>query len=120
MNIIIKKPLTPQEAVKRLEADGKPYGRTAGGWIADLCASKAVVLLCPLCTHKFNPKRLGYRKEKEYPYAIGKCDGCGTLDIRCSTYFWEATYHLVRSTAEDRRAEARARERQIKRGSLEH
>lgn len=118
MNILVKKNFTRKEILKSCEADGKPHGRTAGGWIHDLCATKAVVLLCPFCTHKFNPGRLGYIKEKEFPVAVGKCDGCGVLDIRCSTYFWEETYKLARSTAEDRRALMKSRERRIKQGVL--
>ncbi|MGH9429085.1 MAG: hypothetical protein ACRD2L_22615, partial [Terriglobia bacterium] len=48
---------------KSMEAPGKPKRMLAGSWVHDLCASKKVITLCPLCTHKFNPGRLGYIKD---------------------------------------------------------
>src|SRR2546426_9218565 len=109
-----------QKAALRPRADedapGKPTRRIAGGWIADLAALKQVIILCSFCTHKFNPGRVGYRREKEFPVAVGKCDGCGTHDLRCSWYVYEETYNLVRSTVDERRALARRREMRIKRG----
>ena len=103
--ILIKKEHTKASRTKDNEASGKKRGMTAGTWVHDLCSLRKVITLCPLCTHKFNPGRLGYRKEKEFPIVQAKCDGCDTFDPQCSAYFFEETYHEVRSTAADRRAE---------------
>lgn len=108
VTILAKKEYTKADINKSLEAPGKTKGRTAGSWVHDLCALKKVITLCPLCTHKFNPGRLGYIKEKEFPVVQATCDGCMTFDQRCSAYFFEETYKTVRSTAADRRAEKTA------------
>jgi hypothetical protein len=113
VTILAKKEYTPAQVTAASEASGKTPGRTAGSWVHDLCALRKVITLCPLCTHKFNPGRLGYRKEKEFPYVQAKCDGCDTFDVRCSAYFYEETYHEVRSTAADRRAAKTAHRKQI-------
>src|ERR1700675_1182608 len=106
--LLIKKEFTKAEVNKALEHPGYKKGRRAGGWVHDLCALKKVITLCPMCTHKFNPGRLGYIKEKEFPVVQATCDGCKTLDPRGSAYFYEETYSTVRSTAADRRAEKTA------------
>ena len=105
VTILSKRQFTKKEVTVAQEAPKKTVGRTAGSWVHDLCALRKVVTLCPFCTHKFNPGRLGYRKEKEFPFVQAKCDGCSTFDVKCSAYFFEETYHEVRSTAADRRAE---------------
>ena len=109
----------PKKFLASQEAGGKKKNRVAGGWIADLCAQKKVITLCPLCTHKFSPSKLGYRKEKEFPICQAKCDGCSTWDPRCSWYVYDEIYTQVRSTADERRALAKWREQAIKKGSLE-
>jgi hypothetical protein len=106
--LLIKKEYSQAEIAQANEADGKTKGRTAGSWVHDLAALKKVITLCPFCTHKFNPGRLGYIKEKEYPVVQATCDGCTTFDPRCTAYFFEETYHIVRSTASMRRAELTA------------
>ena len=106
--LLIKKEYTKAEVAKASEADGKTRGRAAGGWVHDLCALRKVITLCPFCTHKFNPGRLGYIKEKEFPVVQAKCDGCSTFDSKCTAYFFEETYAQVRSTAGMRRAEITA------------
>jgi len=112
--VLVKRQFTKKEITAAQEAPGKPHGRTAGSWVYDLCALKKVITLCPLCTHKFNPGKFHYRKEKEFPVVQAKCDGCDTFDVRCSAYFFEETYHQVRSTAADRRAERTAHMRKMK------
>lgn len=102
--ILVKKDYTRAEISKAMEAPGKTVGRTAGSWVHDLCALHKVVTLCPMCTHKFNPGRLGYIKDKEFPFVQANCDGCTVFDIRCKAYFFEETYKSVRSTSQDRRA----------------
>jgi hypothetical protein len=104
VTILAKKEYTRQEVTQANEHPGYKAGRVAGGWIHDLCALRKVITLCPLCTHKFNPGRLGYIKEKEFPIVQATCDGCKTFDSRCSAYFWEESYNEVRSTSAERRA----------------
>jgi hypothetical protein len=111
--ILVKKEYTKADIQKSQEAPGKTKGRTAGSWVHDLCALKKVITLCPLCKGKFNPGRLGYIKEKEWPAVQATCDGCKTFDIRCTAYFFEETYKDVRSTAADRRAEKTASRKRI-------
>lgn len=108
MEILVKREHTAKERAKDQEAPGKNYGRTSGSWIHDLAALKKVITLCPLCTHKFNPRRVGYIKDKDMPIVQATCDGCDTFDERCSAYFFEETFKNVRSTAADRRAERTA------------
>ena len=113
VTILNKREFSHTEIVAAQEAPGKTVGRTAGSWVHDLCALRKVITLCPGCTHKFNPGRLGYRKEKEFPIVQATCDGCRTFDVRCSAYFFEETYHEVRSTAADRRATRTAHRKQM-------
>ena len=116
--ILVKKTWTRQDVLKAAEAGGKKRGRAAGGWIADIAAQKKVITLCPLCTNKFNPAKVHYRREKEFPVCQAKCDGCSTFDPRCSWYIYDELYTTVRSTADERRALQRSREARIKRGFL--
>lgn len=116
--ILVKRTWTRKDVLHAAEAGGKKRGRAAGGWIADLAAQKKVITLCPLCTNKFNPAKVGYRREKEFPVCQAKCDGCSTFDPRCSWYIYGELYSTVRSTADERRALQRSREARIKRGFL--
>jgi hypothetical protein len=117
-HLLIKQDWTPQQLRKELLCEGKKRGRVAGGWIADLAAQKKVITLCPLCTHKFNPARVGYRREKEFPVCQATCDGCSTWESHCAMYIYDELYTTVRSTAEERRALQKSRESRIKRGYL--
>ena len=101
--IIPRKDWKPKDVVKGMEHPGKSVKRVAGGWIHDLCASRKVICLCTSCTHKFNPGRLGYIREKDFPVVQAKCDGCNTFDSRATAYFFEETYYQVRSTPAERR-----------------
>ena len=104
MEILAKRNFTVAEIMKSMEAAGKTKGKTAGSWVHDLCALHKVITLCPLCTHKFNPGRLGYIHDKDIGQVQATCDGCRTFDTCCSAYFFEETFRNVRSTAADRRA----------------
>ena len=64
-HLLIKKEWTRESILDAHEAGGRKRGRAAGGWVDDLAAQKKVITLCPLCTGKFNPGKVGYRKEKE-------------------------------------------------------
>lgn len=116
--ILIKQQWTPAQKLAALERGGKKRNRPAGGWIADLAAQKKVITLCATCTPKFNPSRVGYRKEKEFPVCQAKCDGCSTWDPFCAMYIYAELYTHMRSTADERRALARSREKRIQRGYL--
>lgn len=115
-HLLIKKEWTRESVLAAHEAGGRKRGRSAGGWVDELAAQKKVITLCPLCTGKFNPGKVGYRKEKEYPYCIAKCDGCSTTDPKCSMYIYSELYSQVRSTAEERRESARRRQEGVTRG----
>lgn len=117
-HLLIKKEWTKESVLAAHEAGGRKRGRVAGGWVDELAAQKKVITLCPLCTGKFNPGRVNYRKEKEFPVCQAKCDGCSTQDNRCSMYIYAPLYSMVRSTAEDRRALNRDRQQRIKQGFL--
>lgn len=104
VTIHVPREFTKTEVTQAMEAPGKTTGRTSGSWVHDLCALRKVITLCSFCQPKFNPGRLGYAKEKEFPIVQAKCDGCYTFDPRCAAYFWSETYHDVRSTAAERRA----------------
>jgi hypothetical protein len=116
--LLLKKQWTRHTYLADQEVGGKKAGRAAGGWVSDLAAQKKVITLCQHCTHKFNPARVNYRKEKEFPVCQAKCDGCSTFDPYCSLYIADDLYTQVRSTAEERRALARSRETRIKQGFL--
>lgn len=116
--ILIPKQWTKQEYLQAHEAGGKKRNRVAGGWIADLAAQKKVITLCPLCTNKFNPARVNYRKEKDYPVCSATCDGCSAWDTRCSMYVYAEIYSQVRMTRDEQRAWNKAREARIRRGNL--
>lgn len=117
--ILIKKTYTVADHLRDAEAGGRKRNRPAGGWIADIAAQKKVITLCPLCTHKFNPARVHYRKEKEFPVCQAKCDGCSTWDQHCSWYVYDELYTMVRSTADERRALEAWRKKALAHGSLE-
>jgi hypothetical protein len=116
--LLIKKEWTRQSILDAHEVGGRKKGRTAGGWVDELAAQKKVITLCPLCTGKFNPGKVGYRKEKEYPFCTAKCDGCSVTDTKCSMYIYGELYTQVRSTADERREWARQRQLGIERGQL--
>ena len=118
VTVLSKQQWTPKQLLAAGEADPKPATLTAGSWIADLAALKKVILLCSACTHKFNPGRVMYRREKEFPICQGKCDGCNVFDSKCSWYIHETLYTEIRSTADERRALQRSREKRIKQGNL--
>ena|SRR3990172_5620727 len=106
--LLIRKPLTKQDQLKSMEHPGRRMGKPHGSYVIDLADLRKVVILCPACNSKFDWKRHRFRKEKEFPYVVSKCDACKSTDAYCSMYIAEETYSRVRSTAEDRRAEARA------------
>jgi hypothetical protein len=105
-NILIKhseKSWSKKELDKRCLHPGRKQGKPHGSFVIDLADLRKMVLLCPGCNNKFDYKRHKFRKEKEFPEVIGKCDACRTIDMYCSMYIAEELYTQARSTAEDRR-----------------
>lgn len=105
--ILIRQEWTKEKLRRPVEHDGRRHGKPHGSYVIDLADLRKVVVLCPLCNSKFDWKRHRFRKEKEFPYVVAKCDACKTQDSYCSMYVAEEDYTKVRSTAEDRREEAR-------------
>ena len=116
--LLIKKDWTRQQVLDAHEAGGRPKGRLAGGHVYDLSAQKKIITLCSDCTHKFNPAKVGFRKEKEFPFVDATCDGCSAKQQKCSMYIFDELYTQVRSTAEERRAWAQSKAKRIKQGYL--
>lgn len=116
--ILIKKEWTQQSLLTDQEAGGRKRGRTAGSWVDEIASQKKVITLCPLCTPKFNPAKVGFRKEKEIPYCNAVCDGCSVRDEKCSWYIYDELYTEVRSTKEERRAWAKSKAERIRNGRL--
>jgi hypothetical protein len=106
--LLIKRTYTRAELDKNQEHSGRRHGKPHGSYVIDLADLRKVVILCPACNSKFDWKRHRFRKEKEFPYVVSKCDACKVTDSYCSMYIADETYTKVRSTAEDRRAEAKA------------
>ena len=105
--LLLRKPDTPQARLKRLEADPRRHGKPHGSYVIDLADLRKVVILCSACNCKFDYRRHRFRKEKEFPYVVSKCDACLTHDSYCSMYIADETYTSVRSTAQDRRENRR-------------
>ena len=114
MDVLVRKKYTLKDIAKSMEADPKPRRLTAGSWVSDLASLKKLVLLCSGCTHKFNPAKLGYRRDPEFPHSLGKCDGCSTFDMKCVAFFHEEVFTQVRSTAAERRATRNASRKRLK------
>jgi hypothetical protein len=117
--ILVKRTYTKADFAP-CEEPAKPRGKLRAGWVDDIIASKKVVTLCTGCHHKFKGglERYGYRREREFPRVISKCTGCNVEVQDCTLYFHEEIYKVVRSTADERRALQKDREKRIKRGYL--
>ena len=89
MVTIIVDPNSPQRRLREVEGAGRPWGRLAGGWVADLAALGKAIVLCGFCARKFRPETMGYRKRRLAPGhdgVIGDCDGCKSPMTPCSLY----------------------------------
>lgn len=76
LTIHVPKPDTPQRRLASYESSGRPMGRVAGGWIADLTGLKQTVMLCPYCVNKFHPRQHCYEVWRDEWLVIARCDGC--------------------------------------------
>lgn len=84
--IIVKRQWSKQEVLASTEDPGRKRGKPSGSYIDDLVALKKAVILCSGCLHKFNAKKVGYKKPERFSVVRGKCDDCrefgfGTLFI---------------------------------------
>ena len=59
-----------------IESTGRKVGSAHGSYISDLAELCKTILLCYSCTRKFDHKKYRYYKQREFPYALGKCDAC--------------------------------------------
>lgn len=117
--ILVKKNWTVKSLLADQEVGGRPKGRLAGGHVYDLAAQKKVITLCDgECTRKFNPAKVGFRKEKEYPYVMATCDGCSAKNQKCAMYIFSELYTQVRCTADERRAWAKSKAQRMRQGYL--
>lgn len=107
VTLLSKRQWTPAARLAALEDRGRPMRRVAGGYVADLAGLRKSIVLCAMCTHKFNPNAHHYRKETDFPQVTGRCDGCKAHDIRCTLYVAEEIYQQVRMTRDDTRSMAR-------------
>ena len=105
--LLLRKQYTKQDHLRRLEADPRRHGKPHGSYVVDLADLRKTVLLSPACNHKFDWKRHRFRKEKEFPCVMAKCDACLIQDAYCSMYIADELYTTVRSTAQDRREQHR-------------
>ena len=77
------------------EAPGRPITRIAGGWIADLTALKQTVMLCPFCTHKFNPRKHHYELWREDWLALARCDACRQTSRATKVFIHQSLHDAV-------------------------
>lgn len=94
INRIDEKTLTPVERLKIDERSGR-LTPIAGSWIDDLVQLGKMVMLCPMCKGKFNPKRHQYIKWSRTWLAVAKCDGCNANGPHVTAYIPEANYEAI-------------------------
>ena len=96
MEVLVKRPWRRKDILASFEAPLRPGHRLAGGWIADHATKRHAISLCSFCTHKFNPKSVGYQRASYlYPWSIARCDDCKQVDPRCRLYVAEETWDKV-------------------------
>ena len=106
MSVVAPTVLVPKHAVlgqgfnarERLAADeapGRPWNRTAGGWVADLTALHKFVILCPFCVPKFNPRQNQYEPWRRHNMIVGRCDGCKQVSTQARGYMHQANHGLT-------------------------
>ena len=71
-------------------APTRKTGSTESSWIDQLTSTHKCVMLCHLCTHKFDHIRSHYYKDRKFDYVMADCDGCRKKLERCAIYFHES------------------------------
>lgn len=89
------------------EAKGRPWTRPPGGWVTDLVAKRAMVMLCPFHVSKFNPRTHQYEVWRQQ-VSIGKCDDCGTLSPQIRAFIHQSTHDAVGEWTRPRRGRWRS------------
>lgn len=96
--------------------------QSPASWISDLTDLKKLIILCPFCRVKFNPRKHGYRKYYcpdvtmvTDGYAVnGQCDGCKQMTVNCgggTGFIHESEYLKVCIDPISAKRAARARAR---------
>lgn len=89
----IPQPETPYRRLLSYVMPSRPWtAKVPGSWILDHVALRKLISLCPLCVHKFNPRRYGYVKLQHYvlgPYSDANCMDCRSHDPHCSSFVAE-------------------------------
>ena len=93
VTILVPKPVTKQRLMESYEHPGRPSRSTAGGWIADFVALKRVIMLCPFCVHKFNPRANAYEVWRRDLYSVAKCDDCKQTSRQIRTFIHQSQHH---------------------------
>jgi hypothetical protein len=73
----------------------RPSGMLAGTWVDDFVALRKMIMLCPHCLHKFNPKRHHYEIWRRDLYSFGKCDDCNQHTPYLKSFIHESTHTHV-------------------------
>jgi hypothetical protein len=76
--------------VHTLPSPERRIGATESSWVSDLSESQHCVILCHLCTHKFDHEKYHYYKDRKFDYITGDCDGCRTKYTRAAIYFHQS------------------------------
>ncbi len=71
------------------EHPGRNFGKPHGTWISDMCEQKQSILLCQLCSHKFQPKQHNYYQTREFR-VLGRCDACKEHENNATFYIHES------------------------------
>ena len=93
VTVLVRKPDTAQRRLESMEHPGRPSGSVAGGWIADFVALKRVIMLCPFCVGKFNPRANKYEVWRNDLYSVAKCDDCKQMSRQIRTFIHQSQHH---------------------------
>lgn len=94
VTIHIPTPATPQRVLASLRDPGRPVGRVAGGWIADMIGAQKSIAICGFCERKWWPRRHEYRRSDPRYFVNDACDGCRTRTT-CKLFVHESVYLQV-------------------------
>lgn len=94
---------TKREQLVAKEAKGRPWHRPAGGWVDDLVGRRLMVMLCPFCVGKFNPRVHHYEVWRSHLNSIGRCDGCNQVSHQIRGFIHQSTHDAVGEWTRPRR-----------------